>query len=245
MRIFPAILLFACSTEPSEVVALPSEDTTPEWQEQPPWTIETPGASVTLPASVPADAGITVTAQQRVPEGLLMRSPVFAFEPHGMAFDDAVRVDLEFTGDGHVAIWWSDDGATWVPMNTTVADGIASTQVHHFSWGVVAVAPPLDTADSDLRRDSADSGLGDTFDTESPEDTGESGAASGSGIPADTGDTWSDTEADSWPDSEVDSWQSEDTDTDFVPWDTGLDSFIVLTVFETDSEPPLEHFSPR
>src|SRR5690606_25809369 len=69
-------------------------------------------------------------------------SPVYDFQPDGLVFEAPVRVELPFAGDTEVAtiFWTSASGGSYIPLQTTLEDGAAVTQITHFSEAFVGSA---------------------------------------------------------------------------------------------------------
>ncbi len=76
------------------------------------------------------------------PEAFDAFSPVFRFEPAGLSFDVPATVRLPFAGDESVAtiFWTRAGGDEFIARATHIEDGLAVTEVSHFSRAFVGTA---------------------------------------------------------------------------------------------------------
>lgn len=162
------------------------------------FTIGTQGGTITagdLQLQIPEgalaqDVDLAVTESSDAPSEIEAGSKLYELEPHGLTFDLPVIVSIAFSSDpGKVAIFWSDDGAVFKQVETTVEGAVAHTTTSKFSW---AVAGDGDGAGPAL---TCELSLAETFDTAMPAATGEDDSWS---ITASTSSdfvfSWSDTD---------------------------------------------------
>jgi hypothetical protein len=138
------------------------------------------GSTLTIPAgALTTTQTITIESTTTAPpSGVKNLSPIYQFGPSGLVFAKPVTVELAFTSDGHTPVLeWSDlNAATFSVVPSTVAGGILSGQVTHFSEGFVAdgtttgttgAPPPGDdagVATMDATVSTGDAGQGTTGD---------------------------------------------------------------------------------
>ncbi|MBZ0121967.1 MAG: hypothetical protein K8H88_33545 [Sandaracinaceae bacterium] len=95
------------------------------------------------PGALASDTEITVTVtSDAVPGAFTGFSPLFRFEPEGLAFAAPVTVRMPFAGDARTAtIFWSQSGGTsYVALPTRIEGGAAVAQTTHFSSAFVGTA---------------------------------------------------------------------------------------------------------
>lgn len=105
------------------------------------------GATLTIPAgALAAPTEITVTATTgSAPAGYTALSPVFRFEPDGLAFAQPVAVSLPWGGDpAGAAIHWSRADGGFERLASTVDGTTMKASVEHFCQGFVGRESPVD-----------------------------------------------------------------------------------------------------
>jgi hypothetical protein len=111
-------------------------------------TVESGGASVTIPAGALAEdteIGVAEVAPPvPLPSGYVARSPVYAFTPHGLSFSSPVSIAIDYTETADTVLRLADaSDTTWEPAaGATFASNVASLQTQSFSFYVVAQFQP-------------------------------------------------------------------------------------------------------
>ncbi len=99
-------------------------------------TLEIPAGALSTSQSI----RITQT-DEPAPSGLAALSPVFRFEPDGLALAKPAKVVMAYGGsDPQAAVHWSVAGAAFERLQSERAAGEVSASVTHFSRGLVARA---------------------------------------------------------------------------------------------------------
>jgi hypothetical protein len=160
MPISLVLSLFACLPAVTDPLPVDPTDGTPEPTDAPtPAPTPTPDPTVTMDGgdfdlgdgirvTVPAGAsagGFTLTVEQDpegVPAPYIGRSPHLVFGPDGTTFDAPVTVQIPFTGDDDVEVYWADgNGGFTVVEDATFANGVASFAVTRLASGFVGFLP--------------------------------------------------------------------------------------------------------
>lgn len=101
------------------------------------------GAEVTLyvpPGALDAEQTITIRrTTESAPAGWSSFSPIYRFEPDGLAFAVPVSVTIAFDGPAPRAVmaWTARAGTIWQPVPGIVNGGQLTAQIDHFSGGFV------------------------------------------------------------------------------------------------------------
>jgi len=105
-------------------------------------TVSAGGASAVVPAGalatpMPITVGVASDAPP-LPGNVTLIGSVFAFTPHGQPFDSLVTINVPYTApaSGTPTLYGaSADDEVWAAVTgATIANGVLSTQVLHFSW---------------------------------------------------------------------------------------------------------------
>lgn len=103
------------------------------------------GVTLTVPAgALDSEKTITITSSTGPgPEGAVRFSPVYTFEPSGLAFKSPVTVEIAYTGTLETApkaafFWSSSDGKTWdTILGASATTSSVKAPIDHFSGGFV------------------------------------------------------------------------------------------------------------
>lgn len=98
------------------------------------------GVTLSIPAgALAADTEITITSTTADRQGPFTRySPVYRFEPNGLAFAAPVSVRIAFEGEPEApAVYWTGATGGFERLDSVVDGGVATAQVTHFSEGFV------------------------------------------------------------------------------------------------------------
>lgn len=107
-------------------------------------TIVLEGARIEIPAgALSEETLITITVTDEVVlDPFIGFSPVFSFEPHGLAFAAPVTVRMPFSGSQDTAtIYWTvGETIAYAALDTRIEDGLAVAETRHFSSAFVGTA---------------------------------------------------------------------------------------------------------
>src|SRR5579883_159473 len=105
------------------------------------------GVVLTIPPGALDDTqsiGI-VSTRELPPAGFVNRSPLYRFEPAGLAFAKPVTVTIPFTGAAaDIHLFWTNAAPAlgFVDLGAAIAAGAATASVNHFSEGLNAEGCP-------------------------------------------------------------------------------------------------------
>ena len=103
------------------------------------------GATLSVPAgSLTADKTISITSTTEAPPPPLFASwssPIFHVAPDDVTFSGPASMSIDFTGNPKSpTIFWSTDGATFIPMPSTVAGSKVTASIVSLGFGFVGPA---------------------------------------------------------------------------------------------------------